>query len=189
MSTSGTDGQVVLWDLVDRKEAQRFRGGATRAAFAPSGKWLAVCSLVQSIRIWDLTTGKLANELLGHGETVTCIAWSPDGRLIASGSDDRTVRLWDAATGNPMGVVELDSQIKAVVFSADGAFNDGGSDPNAINLGLGGVKSDIENSIVTALNRGLATLPLASSPSSYLAPEPHWSSSLPACSTPWRPYR
>jgi WD40 repeat protein len=120
MSTSGSDGLVVLWDLVDRKEVRRFRGGATRAAFAPAGNKLAVCSLVQSIRLWDLTTGKLANELLGHLEAVTCVAYSPDGRWIASGGDDRTVRLWDAATGNPLGVVELDSQIKAVAFSADG---------------------------------------------------------------------
>ena len=122
MSTSGMDGLVAIWDLVDRKEVLRFRGGATRAAFDPQGQRLAVCSLVQSIRIWDLTTGKLANELVGHREAVTCVAYSPVGRLIASGGDDRTVRLWEADTGNPVGVVDLDSQVKAVVFSADGRY-------------------------------------------------------------------
>ncbi len=122
MSTSGMDGLVAVWDLADRKEVHRFRGGATRTAFDPRGQRLAVCSLVQSIRIWDLTTGKLANELLGHREAVTCLAYSPNGRWLASGGDDRKVRLWEADSGEPRGSVELDSQIKALSFSADGRY-------------------------------------------------------------------
>ncbi len=122
LSTSGQDGLVALWDIVERKEVVRFRGGASRAAFHPSGQHLAVASLVQTIRIWDLQTHKLLHELLGHLDSVAALAYSPDGQLLASGGDDRTVRLWDSATGEQIQSVELDSQIKALAFSPDGRF-------------------------------------------------------------------
>lgn len=122
MSTSGQDGLVALWDLVERKEVARFRGGATRAVFHPAGQQLAVASLVQTIRIWDVQTHKLVHELLGHLEAVTALAYSPDGHWLASGGDDRTIRLWDTSTGEQVEVIELDSQIKALVFSPDGQF-------------------------------------------------------------------
>jgi WD40 repeat protein len=122
MSTSGVDGQVALWDVEDKKQKLVFRGGATAAAFHPSGNWLAVASLVQSIRIYELSSREQVNELTGHAEAVACLAYSPDGRWLASGGDDRTLRLWEATTGTLRGTVELDSQVKAVAFSPDGRY-------------------------------------------------------------------
>ncbi len=122
LSTSGQDGLVALWDLGDHKEVVRFRGGATRAVFHPAGHQLAVASLNQTIRIWDLHTHQLVHELFGHLEAVACLAYSPDGQWLASGGDDRTVRLWDTATGEQFQSVELDSQIKAIAFSPDGRY-------------------------------------------------------------------
>ena len=57
MSTSGVDGQVALWDVEDKTQKLVFRGGATAAAFHPSGNWLAVASLVQSIRVYEISSG------------------------------------------------------------------------------------------------------------------------------------
>ncbi len=122
LSTSGQDGLVALWDLVQRQEVARFLGGATRAVFHPSGQHLAVASLVQTIRIFDVQTHKLVQELIGHLEPVQALTYSPDGQLLASGGDDRTVRLWDTATGEQIRSVELDSQVKALVFSPDGRY-------------------------------------------------------------------
>jgi WD40 repeat protein len=52
---------------------------------------------------------------------VTCVAYSPDGRWLATGSDDHFVRLWDANTHALVAPVQLDTQVKALCFSADGA--------------------------------------------------------------------
>jgi WD40 repeat protein len=122
LSTSGQDGLVALWDLVERKEIRRFRGGASQLAFHPSGDQLAAASLQQTVRIWDLISGKCLLELHGAQEAVTCVAYSPDGRWIAAGSEDHGVRLWDAVSGDPAAAVEVDSQVRALAFSADGRF-------------------------------------------------------------------
>jgi WD40 repeat protein len=121
LATSGSDGVVSLWDVAARREVATFLGGAVAVAFHPSGSQLAVASLVQLVRVWDVTGTQLLAELGGHDEAVTCLAYSPDGRWLVSGSLDRTVRLWDARSGAPAGGMELDTQVKALCFSSDGS--------------------------------------------------------------------
>jgi WD40 repeat protein len=120
LAAHGTEGRIVLWDLREHKPAAILPAGATSLAFHPSGRRLAASSLEQSIVIWDLETRKQAGEWIGHLDAVTAVAYSPDGRWLASGSDDRTLRLWDAETGEQHGLVELDTQIKALAFAPDG---------------------------------------------------------------------
>jgi WD40 repeat protein len=103
-------------------------GAAVALAFHPAGTRLAVASVSQSIRIWDMTVplGGVRHlplaELVGHDEAVTSVAYSPDGRHLASGSTDHTVRLWDAETGKLLGSATLDTQVKALSFSPDGRY-------------------------------------------------------------------
>ncbi len=114
------EGRIVLWDLDQQRPAGVLPGGTTGLAFHPSGRRLAAATLTQSIVIWDLETRSQLDELIGHLDAVTAVAYSPDGRWLASGSDDRTLRLWDAETGEQRGLVELDTQIKALAFAPDG---------------------------------------------------------------------
>jgi WD40 repeat protein len=81
---------------------------------------LALAALTQSVSIFDVTTGELEIELIGHVGAVTSVAYSRGGRWIASASDDRTVRLWDGQTGLAQGVAEFDTQVKALAFTPDG---------------------------------------------------------------------
>jgi WD40 repeat protein len=118
LATSGADGAVALWDTTGQLE-RTFRGGARALAWAPSGRRLAVASLVQTVRVFDVAEGRLVHELIGHLD-VTCLAYSPDGLWLATGGDDRTVRLWDARTGLEEGSLELDTQVKALAFTPDG---------------------------------------------------------------------
>ena len=120
MATGGADGCVALWDVEQRKKIAVFRGGAVSLAFHPNGRRLAVASLAQTVRIFDLDEGARAAEWPGHTDAVACVAYSPDGELLATGGDDHTVRLWDADTGVARAVADLDTQVKALCFSPDG---------------------------------------------------------------------
>jgi WD40 repeat protein len=120
LATGSGDGQVALWDVPGRRPVASFRGGVTALAFHPHGRRLAAASLAQSVRLWDVYTGRLDAELTGHLDAVTCVAYSLDGRWLASGGDDRTVRVWSADTGSPRGCLELDTQVKALTFAPDG---------------------------------------------------------------------
>ncbi|MFJ1832111.1 hypothetical protein ACIOG9_47545, partial [Streptomyces sp. NPDC088178] len=60
----------------------------------------------ETVRVWDLTTGRPVGEpLTGHTDSVCAVATGVvDGRPVAvTGSDDETVRVWDLTTGRPVG--------------------------------------------------------------------------------------
>ena len=68
-------------------------------AFSPDGKTLASGSEDETIKLWDVATGKEQATLKGHTHAVCSVAFSPDGKTLASGSGDKTIKLWDVATG------------------------------------------------------------------------------------------
>lgn len=120
LATGGHDGLVAIWDIIDRKCIATLPVGTTAVSFTPGGTRLAVATLRQKLVLWDRENGEIITDLIGHLDTVTCLACSPYGRLLASGSDDRTVRLWDFDTGQARGTIELDTQIKALAFAPNG---------------------------------------------------------------------
>jgi WD40 repeat protein/serine/threonine protein kinase len=61
---------------------------------------LASASLDDTIRIWDLATGK-ENKVLSH-MLAKCVAYDRDGRLLASGGSDGNVKVWDTQTWNAL---------------------------------------------------------------------------------------
>ncbi|MGW1074822.1 WD40 repeat domain-containing serine/threonine protein kinase [Streptomyces sp. NPDC002537] len=93
-------------------------------AFGPDGKTLASGSYDNTVRLWDIATGRTITTYQGHTANVMSLAYSPDGNTLYSGGFDKTLRRWDLRTGRPMSVAaSYDGQndyVSCLAFNPDG---------------------------------------------------------------------
>ena len=92
---------------------------------------LASASRDNTIKIWDINTGKPLKTLIGHSDGVHDVAWSPvsikspEGidriKILASASSDKTIKIWNATTGKAIKTLTGHSDVVwGVAWSADG---------------------------------------------------------------------
>ena len=68
-----------------------------------------------TVRVWNIATGQLVHQLVGHQHSVRCIEVA--GNRVVSGSYDCTCRVWDIDTGECVQVLRGHfHQIYAVAF-------------------------------------------------------------------------
>jgi WD40 repeat protein len=95
---SAQDHGTVLYSPTKKDPAVQLEGHTRPVlamAFSSDGKWLVTGSEDQSIRVWDVATGKEKLKLSGHKAPVSALTFSSDGKMFASGSTDTSVLLWD----------------------------------------------------------------------------------------------
>ncbi|XZN89367.1 MAG: CHAT domain-containing protein [Microcoleus sp.] len=88
-------------------------------AIHPDGQIFASCSLDQTIKVWNLTTGELLENLTEHSGGVTCVTFSSDGKTLASSSanPDGTIKLWDTPTWQLKRTLKGDDWVVLSVWS------------------------------------------------------------------------
>jgi len=67
--------------------------------FSPCGHYLASGSSDRTVKIWEVSSGKLLKSLEGHPHHVHSVSFSPCGHYLASGGSDRTVKIWEVSSG------------------------------------------------------------------------------------------
>jgi WD40 repeat protein len=89
----------------------------------------------QSVKLWDLATGKERLTLPGQMFAIGSTAFSPDGKLLATMSPETPLTLWDVRTGEArhelMGRIR---EISSLAFRPDGKLLALGSMNSAIKL-------------------------------------------------------
>jgi hypothetical protein len=74
-----------------------------------------------AIKLWNVRTGRLLCNLIGHSDGVESVAFSPDGQTFASGCWDATVKLWDVPTRQQLHTFTAHSpRVQSVAFSPNG---------------------------------------------------------------------
>jgi WD40 repeat protein/serine/threonine protein kinase len=112
-----------LWDADSGLEIKTLNGHQGAMAFSPDCKRLASALPDNTIKVWDLTTGKEIATLPADDDVVwSVVAFSPDGKRLASASwDDGTVKLWEVASSQKIHTLEgHTSPVTRVAFSPDG---------------------------------------------------------------------
>jgi WD40 repeat protein/transcriptional regulator with XRE-family HTH domain len=105
---------------------QRFIGhtdGLYGLAFSPDGKYVLTGSNDNTVRLWDIVTGKEVRRFIGHTKGLYAVTFSPDGKyVLTSGGNDDTARLWDAQTGAEIRRFVHPGGVRGVAFSPDGKY-------------------------------------------------------------------
>ena len=123
LASASRDKTVQLWDGSTGAALltlQGHSGSVNAVTFSADGKQLASAPVNETVRLWDTVSEAVLQKHEGHLNWVSAAAFSSDGVRLASGSMDRTVRLWDIAIAAELQRFEVDLEVLALTFSADG---------------------------------------------------------------------
>jgi hypothetical protein len=117
------DFSIRLWNLDSGKEERHLDGHTdrvTQLAFTPDSARLVSGSDDQSMRLWEVQTGKIVQQM-DHGQQIYGVAVSPDGKKALSACNDKLVHLWNLDSGNEIRRFQGHSDsVWCVAYSPDG---------------------------------------------------------------------
>ena len=117
----GTVERRGFWVAEQEGWAQAFDNWIGGIAFSPDGSFLVSGSRDNTMKFWEIPSGKLMRTVKAHSGWVRAVTFSPDGKVLASCSDDTSIKLWDAATGRLIRTLRGHREpVRAIAFSPDG---------------------------------------------------------------------
>jgi WD40 repeat protein len=95
----------------------------TSVCFSPNGFTCLSGSWDETLRLWEVSSGRCLRIFEGHTNLVNSVTFSPDGLTCLSGSWDQTVRLWDISSGRCLRIFDgHTNSVDSVTFSPDGHY-------------------------------------------------------------------
>ena len=150
---AGVDKLVRIRDATTLAVQQEFRahdGPITALAWHPNKPIVATASADLSIKLWNVESGKMLEELRGPVARPRDVAFSPSGLRLGCSSDDGHTRIWDPQSLNDQ---------PAAAKPADG-WEDLFAALTPASLLKSGSGWRLENGALFSPNKRFATLPL-----------------------------
>ncbi len=122
---TGDIRQIILWDLKTKRQLRVIECPFSRYFFesmhlSQNGKLLLAGCCDFILRTWDLETGKLTNEYVGHPTFHLGASFADHDRLVASPCLDGKVRVWETASARIVSTIDCHDQIMDQQFSSTG---------------------------------------------------------------------
>lgn len=89
-------------DPIELRTLTGHNDGVNSVAISADGQLVISASEDQTLKVWDVATGRELRTLNGHTRAVKAVAISADGQLAISASRDKTVKVWDVQTGSEL---------------------------------------------------------------------------------------
>ncbi|MCB9225031.1 MAG: caspase family protein [Crocinitomicaceae bacterium] len=122
-------GSQIFAQNIEVITQEKTQGIVTILSYSPDGSILASGSAQEnSIKIWDINSGKIIGKLEGHDGFTTAIMFNEDGTKILSSANDEYLILWDIIDWKMIDSVKLESPItwmvsdivnKSIFYSCD----------------------------------------------------------------------
>ncbi len=98
LASGGGDARVLIWNLEDEdplpRGVQAQGEDVSEVAFSPNGRLIVSTSRNGYVRVWDVRSGILLNDLTAQLDAVNSVSFRQDGSVFATGGADGTIRLW-----------------------------------------------------------------------------------------------
>jgi len=133
--TRSYDQVIRVWDTTTGKEVRQLGGqeiqnangfvvraygyAVSNLAFGADGKQLAAGTTGNTVRQWEVDSGKELTQSTGHHGPVVTLGVSPDGKTALTRAGDNTVHVWDVATSKEIRHYGLPENVMHVFLSAD----------------------------------------------------------------------
>ncbi|MDZ4819666.1 MAG: c-type cytochrome domain-containing protein [Planctomycetota bacterium] len=120
---SGGFREIKLWRRSRDFQKGTLQGGVEVAQVSDvtaDGQRLATGEANGTIRIWDLTTGKVLQSVSAHAGPVTGVKFSPDGARLFSVSKDKSLKVWKVADGTAIGAIQAPAELNALALVENG---------------------------------------------------------------------
>jgi WD40 repeat protein len=129
-------------DFVLDRSFKAHSSWVTSVAFSSNGQRLASGSWDQTLKFWDVTTGRELTSVERGVNEVQALAFSSDGRWLATANSKNTVTLRDAATGQEVRALQGkrpssvpgSNWIYSIAFSPDGRWLASGVDDRTVRV-------------------------------------------------------
>lgn len=121
--------------ILKKQEQLSLSSSVYSVVFSPTGTHALSGGRGGTLKLWEISTGRLVRILKGHTDSVNSVAFSPGGQYVLSGSNDKTLKLWDIKTGYEIRSISGHSKaVTSVAFSPDGQYVLSGSRDETLKL-------------------------------------------------------
>jgi WD40 repeat protein len=120
--SGGVDNRAHIWDANLGQKIKSFSDveGFPAVLFFSDGKKFITSSLSGKIIIWDTESMKPLSILKGNTGIIMSLAFNPVNNNIAGGGKDGKIVIWDQDGKNLMNFIGHNTEIKTVLFNAQG---------------------------------------------------------------------